>query len=670
MRQIDPAEHSKALAELEERKKECVTLKAAKESAESQTKNTKTIISRLNKEVLRLKNLYETSKSSLEKTNKEIESLKKKNKSVVSEKEINELREEKKNATLELATTKQRVENLSEMLKKNRKRHIELQQKYQEVTQKEQDAKAALTKQTESHQALLKSYDSLKSSLKEKETKDQKEKQVPLVPSETSQRNTKESNSSKTVPPIPTIPMGGFKYAPSDSKKATDDSVSKKKEVKTGKINSLKENVKKLSKPVSEAQEEETKAASNKTQKMNSISESHDNATDIQTNMEQESSTSTQQKSKNPNTLKSKNPSLLKEANKATTNKNTESGKQILSEENNLREKLMKRKRELAKKIEAQNASKKVALSSSSDTPTAAPSESGTTKSDKIPKSNDCSSIVSKTENEKKPTESTVLKTNEVQSQNPLESKTNESKCDSKQILADTGDRNQSGTHEPTKEENHIKDKPGAVEPTKEQQHIKDKPDTVEPKKEQQDVKDKPGTVEPKKEQQQEKKDTSITMANTFGSGTTPAFGSGKTPVFGLNPGAKPFTSSFGVSTGKGDSSLKGGAFLDNLKPPGSSQTTQFVFGSSANIQLPKPSNTSIATPTFGSPFGSGSIFGGSFSQQSKKRALEVDNDKEKDEPSNKVTRLKDEEKTKVQNKETNNEVVDKVSMDTVKEEK
>jgi len=269
-----------------------------------------------------------------------------------------------------------------------------------------------------------------------------------------------------------------------------------------------------------------------------------------------------------------------------------------ITSENNLREKLMKRKRELKKKLEGTvaPAAKKAAIVNDAETPTpiqvAAPSSEQ--KTSKQPAS-----------------EATPAETSKVAKINETGKELNKKAELSVDLKSD------------------IQLEAKATESA-----------STETKGKNENI----SAFESSKDNDTSKKTT------VFGSGQTLVFGSGQTPAFGsgLNPGAKSFAfgsgSGFGISKSDTSSSTTSGsgAFL-NLKPPGPGQSTPLVFGSSTNIQLPTPSKT----PVFdASPFGTGGAspfgtFGTVASNTTKKRGREPETeDAAADSVSSKMTRV------------------------------
>lgn len=678
-------------------KSEHAKLKAEKESAENQVKGAKNMITRLNKELMKVKSTYESSKATLEKTKQEVETLKNSKASAASEKQIKELEDSKKSVTQELETTKKRVENLSQMLKGHKKKHLELQSKYQEVASKEQEAQAALTKEKVAHQATLKSYEMLKRpSAEDKDIVEQTvRKASPVqvttesskITSETSQEDNPppsllesnaldESKMTKSVPLKANVPTGGFKFGPSNPQTQAEDFEmklfgDKQEKQDNSTASKIKQSEDKQSNTFTEATKQGVDSES--TNKM---------ATDEnQSNKQDDQQKASQNLTKAPSdknfdiVMEEKDKSVTTKEEKTTAESNVPKQVQVAiteentpvvtkTEEDNLREKrekLMKRKRELEKKIEAKNASKKAAIASSTDNPTPAavePKESTATtgndgssqNSDQVLKDNETSTTITTpvdtAESDTKPAdESNILQTVE-------EEKQNETSLNSEKYPYNP-------PSDPNVNVDESKDKSNQNDVNmKEQQVTNDNSST----------------------------DTKLTqpvaaLQSIFGSGTTTAFGSGKTPpsAFGsnMNADAKPFTPSFGGASSFGSvasANTEGGTFL-NLKPPGSGQTGPLIFGSTSKIQLPTPSKSSpVGVPSaFASPFGSAAVFGGMNSNPTKKRSLEVDTDASKDESSTKVTRVDDgvEKSKEVVNDDTKNtdQHVDKVTEDMATQE-
>ncbi len=673
-------------------KSEHANLKVEKENAENQVKNAKNMITRLNKELMKIKSTYESNNAILEKTKQEVEMLKKsKVSSAASEKQIKELEDSKKSVEQELEMSKKRVENLSQMLKGHKKKHLELQSKYQEVALKEQEAQAALSKEKMAHQATLKSHDMQKtSSVEDKNIVEQTETKASLVQvttetskntSETSQQDnpppslheSSAPNESKMTKPVPlkaNVPTGGFKFGPSNPQTQAEDVEMKlvgDKEEKQD--NSTSTNMKQSEDKEANTITEATKQGvdSKITNKMTTI-ETQPNTQDDQQRTSQKLTKAPSDKNfdivmeekEKPVTTKEEKNNAESKVPKQVQVAVTEESTAVVtkSEEDNLRERLMKRKRELAKKIEANNASKKAAIASSTDNPipaVVAPKEStdttgsdgNTQNSDQVVKDDETSTTITTpvdvAEPDTKPAnESNVLQTVE-------EGKQNETSLNSEKYP-----NNPSSDLNVNVDESESKTSQKDVN-MKEEQVTNDNSST-------ETTLTQPGAV----------------LQSIFGSGTTSAFGSGKARTFGsnMNVDAKPFTPSFGGASSFGSvasTNTEGGTFL-NLKPPGSGQTGPIIFGSTSKIQLPTPSKSNPVgvPPPFSSPFGSAAVFGGINPNPTKKTSLEVDPDTSKDETS-KVTQIDDgvEKSKEVVNDDTINpdQEADKVTEDMAAQE-
>ena len=122
--QIDPEEHAQALASIEKLKKECAAMKRLKEQADANTGKSKTLVSRLNKEVSTLKASVEAFKAALEKSKSEKEQLTKSAKSgQMASKKVTEAQAATKKVeatlkekTAEVGALTSRLNNFKEMM--------------------------------------------------------------------------------------------------------------------------------------------------------------------------------------------------------------------------------------------------------------------------------------------------------------------------------------------------------------------------------------------------------------------------------------------------------------------------------------------------------------------------------------------------------------------------
>ena len=712
------------------------------------------MILKLNKEVQRLKGLNDSNKSALEKTNKEIETLKNSKLSATAEKEIKELKESKKVVTQELEATKRRIENLTRMLKMNKAKNTELKESHDALTKSNESLKAMI--QEFEMKEKIGSQDALTQTVSVPNENESKSTQREHVTTSSSDGNLKSLKAStalpkvstsssdgnlkslKSVPPVPKVPDGGFKYAPSTTieileEENTKDGVDAQNqgnvsEEKPTEMIEKEAKVDELAKPaIDDAAEfvpksDHEKNITDESQgEMDNDSKVKDGKSAVDTNShittndskvkdgkaavdtdslitstnEQDSvpkstaeSNATKAGSKPTETpqqipikkvMKVKHSKATGDTEAISTIKVQDSAPKSTNEsnvtkaesqsletpqqtpvktvikaaENNLREKLMKRKRELAMKLEA-SASKKAAISSSSDTPSAAPvSIDNDPKSEVDPETTTAATVIasSKPENESEEPQAiepdNQTKSNEKKdhtynvdiSKNDGADKEPEIECNE----PNTVDPNHQTVSNEEKDEinnSDISTNEGKDNETEEVEECKVENDEHEDK-----VEDEAKDIDNQVEQNDEEmlsEDAPVAsetgLASVFGSGSSTIFGSSST----MNVNAKPFTPSFGGLGKNSSTSTESGAFL-NLKPPGSGQATPFVFGSSSKIQLPTPSKTPPVPPSFGTPFGSTPLFGNNTTAATKKRSLETDENHE--ESSKKVSRTDDEEK-------------------------
>jgi len=154
--QIDPEDHLKALAKVEESKKECVVLQAAKEQADKETSSAKALIIRLNKDITKQREITDATKTALEKMTA------KKADAAAALKDLDSVKKMKASGEKELQGSKERVERLVIMLRGNKEKHIETKQKLNESVQREKETKAILMKEEKVKKALLKEVERIK----------------------------------------------------------------------------------------------------------------------------------------------------------------------------------------------------------------------------------------------------------------------------------------------------------------------------------------------------------------------------------------------------------------------------------------------------------------------------------------------------------------------------
>ena len=236
--QIDPEEHSKALAQVEEVKKELSLLQLAKENAEKECTSAKALVSRLNKEVSKIKTQNETLTKHLEQVNAEKEALAKASSdltTVMKERDLLKAAKEAaegelENAKIENEGNKSRIENLTTFLRKTKASVTELTAKLQQATQAEQEARKSLSKEMEAHKSALLELEVVKTSNINAETnalKVQNHSSAPqqtLEPSDTVKLFHATNDdvmamdsgiATKDQPvSVPQLPSEGFKFSP------------------------------------------------------------------------------------------------------------------------------------------------------------------------------------------------------------------------------------------------------------------------------------------------------------------------------------------------------------------------------------------------------------------------------------------------------------------------
>jgi len=530
--QIDPEEHAKALTKIEEGKKECAELKAAKLQAEKEATGAKAVLSRVNKDLTKFKSMAETTKKTLDKMLSEKDNMLKSNEktSGAYKKELQELKTSKKslesqlkNKNTEFEQQKGRVENLTKMLRNNKKIYTETQQKMQDAIQKEQDLKKQLAKEKEVNKSLQKVRDD-KTERKEDQndtSKNQKKSVAPVtIPQSSGMKSSKtstpvaesekttttktsETETSTTVKKklpaknttnqtqVPSIPGDGFKFAPSPVNDENPKSVAKNDAVPLTRNTNVKGKSIVTTVDKKEATQPETKGTMSTTGKDCNASTNNQADTDMSNTGGAQIKESGSKS--NLHTTMDTTPSTSKTPDPSTTNE---------KKENNLREKIMKKKRQLeemkgksgvpmppAKRIEA----------------TSAPSS--TTEAQK--------SEVSPIPGE---TEGTAKAKQPLLGTNTAESKVLNERSSSNSSMVDST---------PTKEVPSKDDGLNTTGKSEEGDNLK----------------------------------TSMPASNT-----------------------------------PGQTNKSSGAFLDHLKPPGTGLSSPLVFGSSSNIQLPTPSKNPTDT--------------------------------------------------------------------------
>jgi nucleoprotein TPR len=333
--QIDPEEHEKALKQLEESKNEISKLQIEHANVERECASAKGLVMKLNKKIQDMKSQLDLSKAEVIKANAEKDLLiKSSESSATAEKEAQELQKKLESAMAEKDILEKRMEHLKIILRTNKSKSNETQQKLQEALQAEKEARSKVQQEKESFEARLKEIDSSSSTTKITSEENQVVNQLDSaqvdnveVPDESTTKKSSKAISSEVeatiIPParIPTVPKEGFKFIASKVSGENADNT----------ITSVNEN---------DALTEQTSSEMNmqlaETEKNNSTSEvSEKSSSNILT------------------TVPTKKVDTTENVTKANSSQT--------SKETSLKEKLLEKKRKMAESIAAQ----KLALQSS-----------------------------------------------------------------------------------------------------------------------------------------------------------------------------------------------------------------------------------------------------------------------------------------------------------------
>ncbi len=248
---IDPEEHKEALKNVEEAKKECISLRVAKENAEKASSGAKSIISRLNSEIAKQKSISQSTKAALDKVTLEKDKLVKSNagSAASSKKEAEDAKKARseaekklKAAEEQLKTQGDRVTRLTQILRQNKTTSTNMKKTLEEKLKKEQNEKAVLEAEREQLKSLLKkqnAQDSRPPLETAKPTSDQiissktneaenTSESITEVPTDI-KPDAKTSKGSVDVAIIPKVPAEGFKFIAS---KKSDPNISAKTNIK------------------------------------------------------------------------------------------------------------------------------------------------------------------------------------------------------------------------------------------------------------------------------------------------------------------------------------------------------------------------------------------------------------------------------------------------------
>ena len=675
--QIDPEEHANALKKVEESEKQCAALQSAKENAEKETASVKSLVTRLNKEMSKQRSLAEASKAALAKANSEKEALMKNNtgSADAAKKEGMEMQKAKEKAEKDLASAQlevegqnKRMENLKNILRQNRTKTIESQQKLESLVQKEKELHSELEKEKDAHQAALKELASVKAAAQDEQggvimASVPASQQTSAVEAANVEKETpvaKESSSqgasSDNVPPLPKVPEEGFNFVA--SKLATPvgtnvEGTTEKLEDKASISSSTSSTDVPKTTPVVEStakkfvsQKATTTSSAEGSSSVVAVKASKDTGKTVDA---KKPPAATSKPTPAPKLSDNDKPAAppAKKALKSTSSA-------PVSTEGSLRDKLMKKKRLLEQQIGSPPAKRPA----STTAPAPAP----------LPP------VSSQSDAPSKPTKS------QKDENKPKEA---EADTSSKRVKTDENSANDDITN--------------PVAASDEKNAAKDETETAaesKPEKMEKESEKEAPAMPASKEAFSAKPlfgglSASAPPFKMFGSGTgapmfgsasssataVPAFGTSSSatavPAFGTSSSATAApgfgTSSspsfgaaapgFGRQLSDSASSSSSSAFL-NLKPPGSGSGAPLIFGTSTNIQLPTPSKDPL--PVGQSPFGTfqSMPFGTNpFASApapaatpspfgfagTKKRALEEPEEKEQEDTSTKLARVEEE---------------------------
>ena len=162
--QIDPEEHSKALENVDNMKKECATLVASKQKEVKDNNRLKSTISQLKSEISEQNNEINVTKKSLEKTLKDKETLMKRSteSQEALSKTIEEIKSEKAAVEAESKSSKGRLGNLMNLLRENKRTCSKLEDNFTQVSQREKVIKNLLLKEQNLLKVTTKEYEANK----------------------------------------------------------------------------------------------------------------------------------------------------------------------------------------------------------------------------------------------------------------------------------------------------------------------------------------------------------------------------------------------------------------------------------------------------------------------------------------------------------------------------
>lgn len=220
------------MKQLQHSKDEILTLQTEQKNVERECASAKGLVVKLNKKIQEMKSQLDASKTALEKANAEKDLLVKSSEgSANAEKEAQELKKKFDSVLAEKAILEKRMENLKIILRNNKTKSNETQQKLQEALQAEKEARNKVQQEKESFEAKLKEMDTTFTKPKNIPEETQIVNQMDLeqvdkmeveattenvVADESAARDNSKPNTAEdeVVPvlPIPTVPKEGFKF--------------------------------------------------------------------------------------------------------------------------------------------------------------------------------------------------------------------------------------------------------------------------------------------------------------------------------------------------------------------------------------------------------------------------------------------------------------------------
>jgi myosin heavy subunit len=246
------------LKKIEEAEDRCVELLAAKEKAEKETATAKSLVSRLNKEMSKMRSNLETSHASLNQVRSENEELVKSKSGSIDtlKKEIEDMKKMKDQAEKDLSAAKteivalsSRLENLKNISRSNKAKVLESQKNLESALKKEREIAKLLEEEKEAHKAALQLAERLQATSRmergkgasvyqeEKVANEEGVKAPEILQAQSTEEGdvhmdqVETSNSRNNASdeqgapakdqdgaiPLPKVPDGGFKFVPSNS---------------------------------------------------------------------------------------------------------------------------------------------------------------------------------------------------------------------------------------------------------------------------------------------------------------------------------------------------------------------------------------------------------------------------------------------------------------------